>query len=897
MPQSTPSQKLKKLDKLERAIKGDVVSVFEHIDDVESSLNSEVEQIHSKIDNLDIPERLTEQDLVSIIEPLIPEPLKGDKGDSYVLTSQDKEEIVSKIKVPVVEKVIERIELKREEIDTDKIASDASILAFKAMQDSIPSKESIATEITTQGENVRDSLELLQDENRLDRKAIKGLDDYEEISELARTKSNNGMRGGKGLFSQMNDVSITNPINGQVPKYNATTGKWENGNDTGSTSFITLTDTPSSYSGQAGKFPKVKATEDGLEFATVSVSTPSLQQVTDIGASTTVESTFSGGTISNKVKANSSAGFLIEANNGTDVGLLGVGNTANVSWYGNHNYTGRLYAQRDAGGATPVEGMVVDNTTNATGSVLQASPSFLRRGRGFLSNSSASYPFETQDYAIGEVGLTAYGKWIHQFKANNGSWQEFMRFDSAPLGQGFSITPGQALSNGTPGTTRNMTINNTGSHSWIDFVFSGTRKSHIGASSGGGMRFFAGGDSYFEYYQMSGNSLFSYNYPTAFVHSASGFFGGSLHVGATSTPTSTFQNEGGTSLKVAYSNVNLTLDDSATQWILEPSTASCVGTPTYTCSHWTNETDCLLRDAHGGCSWFAGNPCSIYDNESGMTTCAGTSGCTVVTASCSGAGDESSCTSQDDAYGGSCSWSSGNDCGALGEGSCAGTSGCSANYSDCSTFPDEGSCIAVSGCSWDGMSCSGTYFSSCSGTYYTCDGTYNTGSCTGTYGASCTGTSVCAGIDDSTSCGGEGGCTWSTSITATLPNGDSFPSRTLWVYKKGASGTVVLTPNAGQTVNFASTYTMSSDKEWIHLAYYNLTANCNVYDGNESTCGSTSGCTQNYSFCWWDSGMSSCNGNAVCTGIGDESTCTSTSWFSSCTGTYSLSKNWYKFGS
>lgn len=288
MPQSTPSQKLKKLDKLERAIKGDVVSVFEHIDDVESSLNSEVEQIHAKIDNLDIPERLTEQDLVSIIEPLIPEPVKGDKGDSYVLTSQDKEEIVSKIKVPVVEKVIERIEIKREEIDTDKIASDASILAFRAIQDSIPSKESIATEITAQGENVRDSLELLQNENRLDRKAIKGLDDYEEISELARTKSNNGMRGGKGLFSQMNDVSITNPTNGQVPKYNSTTGKWENGNDTGSTSFITLTDTPSSYSGQAGKFPKVKATEDGLEFA--DVATGGVQSVV-AGTNVTVDDT------------------------------------------------------------------------------------------------------------------------------------------------------------------------------------------------------------------------------------------------------------------------------------------------------------------------------------------------------------------------------------------------------------------------------------------------------------------------------------------------------------------------------------------------------------------------------------------------------------------------------
>lgn len=771
----------------------------------------------------------TDEEVIELIKPLIPEPIKG---DNYILTDKDKKDIASSIKVPIVNKIIEKTEVIKEiPIITNEVKEVAKT----------DTGEQIVDKINLQPKKIESS--------KLDLSKVEK--DIKELKEKPAIINN--IMGGQGGASGIRDIRAGTNIS--ITKVN---------------DVYTVNSTASSEN-------------------------PSLQQVTDVGASTTVESTFSGGTISNKVKANSSAGFLIEASNGTDVGLLGVGNTANVSWYGSHNYTGRLYAQRDAGGATPVEGMVVDNTTNATASVLQASPSFLRRGRGFLSNSSTSYPFEVQDYTIGEVNIVAYGKWIQQFKANNGSWQEFMRFDSAPLGQGFAITPGQALSNGTPGTTRNFTINNTGSHSWIDFVFSGVRKSHIGAGNSGEMKFYAGGGSYFEYYQMSGG-LFSYNYPTAFVHSSHGIFGGKVHAGSQTTPTSTLQNAGGTALKVAYSAVNLTLDDTATQWILEPSTASCVGTPTYACNHWTNETDCLLRDAHGGCSWFAGNPCSAFDNEFGMGTCAGTSGCTVATASCSGAGDESACTSQDDAYGGSCAWN-GNDCGALGEGSCAGTSGCSANYSDCSTFPDEGSCTAVSGCSWDGMSCSGTYFSGCSGTYYTCDGTYNTGSCTGTYGASCTGTSACAGIDDSTSCGGEGGCSWSTSITALLPNGDNFPSRTLWVYKKGATGTVVLTPNAGQTVNFAPTYTMSSDKEWVHLAYYNLTADCSVYNANESTCGSTSGCTQNYSFCSWNSGDGTCSGNAVCTGIGDESSCTSTSWFSSCSGTYSISKNWYKFGS
>lgn len=37
-------------------------------------------------------------------------------------------------------------------------------------------------------------------------------------------------------------------------------------------------------------------------------------------------------------RATTSGGLLVEASNGTDVGLLGVGNTANATWYGNHNF-------------------------------------------------------------------------------------------------------------------------------------------------------------------------------------------------------------------------------------------------------------------------------------------------------------------------------------------------------------------------------------------------------------------------------------------------------------------------------------------------------------------------------------------------------------------------------
>lgn len=55
----------------------------------------------------------------------------------------------------------------------------------------------------------------------------------------------------------------------EVPTKNALYDKIETISGGGSSTFIGLTDTPSSYSGQTGKFPKVNAGETGLEFVTI----------------------------------------------------------------------------------------------------------------------------------------------------------------------------------------------------------------------------------------------------------------------------------------------------------------------------------------------------------------------------------------------------------------------------------------------------------------------------------------------------------------------------------------------------------------------------------------------------------------------------------------------------
>lgn len=50
----------------------------------------------------------TQSEVIKLLKPFIPKPLKGENGKNYILSKLDKEEIASRITVPVVEKVIEK---------------------------------------------------------------------------------------------------------------------------------------------------------------------------------------------------------------------------------------------------------------------------------------------------------------------------------------------------------------------------------------------------------------------------------------------------------------------------------------------------------------------------------------------------------------------------------------------------------------------------------------------------------------------------------------------------------------------------------------------------------------------------------------------------------------------
>jgi hypothetical protein len=116
--------------------------------------------------------------------------------------------------------------------DTSGIVEKATEQALEAIKPLIPDVKDIENELPQLGTKIRDGLELLTGDERLDKKAIKGLEEIERLARQPKT-----INGGGGSTAR---------------------------------NFYQLYDVPQTYKGQTGKVVKVKTTEDGLEFATES---------------------------------------------------------------------------------------------------------------------------------------------------------------------------------------------------------------------------------------------------------------------------------------------------------------------------------------------------------------------------------------------------------------------------------------------------------------------------------------------------------------------------------------------------------------------------------------------------------------------------------------------------
>lgn len=172
--------------------------------------------------------------------------------------------------------------------------------------------------------------------------------------------------GGWRNLNQLHDVNLSNLANNDVLKYNSTTELWENGVGGGGSGTVTsvaatvptgltISGSPITAAGtlaialDTGYVIPLQTTLDGKantalsNLASVAINTSLISDTDntdDLGSALIGWRTgyFSTSILTPTVTADTSAGLLLESANGTDVGLLGSGNTANVEWYGSHNF-------------------------------------------------------------------------------------------------------------------------------------------------------------------------------------------------------------------------------------------------------------------------------------------------------------------------------------------------------------------------------------------------------------------------------------------------------------------------------------------------------------------------------------------------------------------------------
>lgn len=138
-------------DRLESTLEG----VRDEIGLIRTTLAPSLKDVLDQIKGRD-GETPTDERLVSLIKPLIP---VVKDGKDYVLTDKDRRAIANAIKVPVVEKVVERTEVVRELPTVTEVTKE--VVREVAVSDTAA--------------QVRDKLESLEGEDRIDAKAVKNL--------------------------------------------------------------------------------------------------------------------------------------------------------------------------------------------------------------------------------------------------------------------------------------------------------------------------------------------------------------------------------------------------------------------------------------------------------------------------------------------------------------------------------------------------------------------------------------------------------------------------------------------------------------------------------------------------------------------------------------------------
>lgn len=243
-----------------------------------------------KGDKGDIGERGEQGDMpsnehiIEVIKPLIPLASKGEDGKSPT-----KSEIESLIK-PLIPKVKD---------GKTPTKSELKGLIMPLIPSPIPGRDGYNGVNGLDGspdkpKDIVAKLESLEGDNRLDAKAVKGLENF-----IGRTKV--GFGKAVKYLANLLDVEITTPTTGQALVYNGITGKWVNATVAGSGTGIVETIV-------AGNNIDVDATDPANPI--VSVETLTLADVSDVTASVTEINYVDGVTSAIQTQLNGKAASL-----------------------------------------------------------------------------------------------------------------------------------------------------------------------------------------------------------------------------------------------------------------------------------------------------------------------------------------------------------------------------------------------------------------------------------------------------------------------------------------------------------------------------------------------------------------------------------------------------------
>ena len=202
----------------------------------------------------------------------------------------------------------------------------------------------------------------------------------------------------------LNDVDLTGVADNKILKYQASSAKFVIADDTGggggSSTFTGLTDSPTNYTGAAGKTVKVNSTADGVEFVDVNTdldqdSTPQLGGNLDVQSNEINTSTTDGNIILNP----NGAGVVEIKGDGTTNGTVGT-IKLNCS---NNNHGVQIASPPHSAGASYT--LTLPNNVGTNGQLLQTD------GNGVLSFTT---PSTTDSTKMPLAGGTFTGEVIFQ---------------------------------------------------------------------------------------------------------------------------------------------------------------------------------------------------------------------------------------------------------------------------------------------------------------------------------------------------------------------------------------------------------------------------------------------------------------------------------------------------